>query len=150
MKLVAKGFDELAKRLGQNRVRQPFFRAIRNVVLAIQIAAKHGAPVGATGDLKRSITTQLDQTNLKGVVGFDRPGSQYAKHVEFGAGPHWVPIRALARWASQRGLNPFAVQRSIAQKGTKPHPFFFEAYRRNKSYVSQQFQNALKEAKRAH
>ena len=59
--------------------------------------------------------------------GFDTTGQvgtnlNYAPAVEKGSKRHWPPIGPLKRWAAQRGLNPYAVQRSIAAKGTKAHP----------------------------
>ncbi|NUQ07388.1 MAG: hypothetical protein HUU31_26185, partial [Anaerolineae bacterium] len=47
----------------------------------------------------------------------------YAPGVERGTPPHWVSVRQVTGWAARRGINLYAVQRAIAQRGTRPHPF---------------------------
>lgn len=143
MTIVTKGFTELAKKLEGNGLNQRLFTALRNSATAVLIAAQNNAPVGATSNLKRSLSMKLDQGKLQGTVGFDKPGSDYARFVEFGTSPHWAPIAALMRWATQRGLNPWAVQASIAKKGTKAHPFFLQALSRNADFIKTQFKKAL-------
>ena len=141
----AKGFEKLAKTLKNTQaIRTNTLTAIRNSVNVITQAMKHNVPRGATGDLSKSIASEVDERNLVGRVGLDYPGKNYGKYVEKGTGPHWAPIRALERWAEQRGISPYAIQRSIAQKGTRPHPFFWPAYERNKDFIKKQFSKALK------
>lgn len=145
MKVTLKGFDELAKRLqgGKQTVQRNMGIAIRNSVTIVLAAAQAGAPVGATTGLKNSISSQVDLTNLIGIVGLDYPGSKYGIYVEKGTGPHFVPIAALQRWADQRGISPYAVQKAIARKGTKAQPFMKPAYDRNKTFIQRQFREAL-------
>lgn len=145
MKVTARGFSELSKRLanGKTLVTRNITTALRNSVTIVQLAAQNTVPTGATGGLKRSISTQVDERRLIGVVGLDFPGSVYGVYVEKGSKPHWVPIAALKRWADQRGISPYAVQKSIARKGTKAHPFMRPAYENNRSFIQRQFKNAL-------
>ena len=66
---------------------------------------------------------------LKGFDTWGQVGSDanYAPYVEFGTRPHFPPVAALERWAKQKGLNPWVVAKSIAQKGTEAHPHFWPA-----------------------
>ncbi len=47
--------------------------------------------------------------------------------VHEGTRPHWAPIRALQGWAQRHGINPYALQRAIARRGTRPQPWLEEA-----------------------
>jgi hypothetical protein len=80
------------------------------------------APVGATGDLRRTVRYFFRQADTVAV----EPAAGYAEPVEKGTRPHWTSAKEgtpLWRWARQKGIPVYAVQRSIAMKGTKPHPF---------------------------
>lgn len=88
---------------------------------------KEHAPVGVGGDdgLKGSITYELVPETLSSVV---LPTVAYAAPVEYGSKPHWAPIEPLEAWAALKGMNPYALRWSIAQKGTKPHPYVEPTY----------------------
>ena len=45
------------------------------------------------------------------------------------------PIKAIKPWAESKGLNPWAVQKSIAKKGTKPHPWIYKIDALYKMYL---------------
>jgi len=51
--------------------------------------------------------------------------------------------RDLVSWAQRRGINPWALSRSIAKKGYKPQPFMFESLDRNKEEFLKECQAAL-------
>lgn len=70
------------------------------------------------GRLRQSV--EIKSGDLKVKVA---PTAKYAPYVEGGTGPHWVGIDKIEKWANDHGISPFAVQRSIATKGTKPNPF---------------------------
>ena len=56
---------------------------------------------------------------------------KYAAAVEFGSVPHWAPIAPLKQWAKRKLGDEgaaYAVQKTIAKKGTKPKPFLRPAY----------------------
>jgi hypothetical protein len=86
---------------------------------------KEHASVGVTGDLKESITYDLVPESLSASVG---PTANYAAPVEYGSKPHWAPIEPLKAWAALKGMNPYALRWSIAQKGTLPHPYVEPTY----------------------
>ena len=51
------------------------------------------------------------------------PTATYAPDVQFGTAPHFVSAATIAVWAGRKGLNPYAVAKSIAKKGTRAQPF---------------------------
>jgi HK97 gp10 family phage protein len=56
---------------------------------------------------------------------------KYAAAVEFGSVPHWAPIGPLKQWAKRKLGDEgaaYAVQKTIAKRGTKPQPFLRPAY----------------------
>ncbi|SIS11370.1 HK97 gp10 family phage protein [Williamsia sterculiae] len=100
---------------------------LRNAI-RIQREMRERAGVGVTGDLRRSVTYTIDTHGLSAEI---RPTASYAEAVEWGSPPRHVsaaPGTPLARWADQKGLNPYAVQASIAAKGTVAHPFIRPTY----------------------
>lgn len=83
---------------------------------------KREAPVGVTAHLKQSIGIRLKSGSVIIV-----PKKEYAMAVHQGTRPHYVSVKdkrsPLHIWAIKKGLNPYAVQKSIMRKGTKPNPF---------------------------
>lgn len=58
---------------------------------------------------------------------------QYLEYVDKGTPPHHPPVRNNHRfqtWAEQNGIDPHALARSIARKGTQAHPFMDRAVQR--------------------
>lgn len=101
-------------------------RAIRTSALAIEGLAKKELGRGKggwdTGRLASSIMSRYGPLHAE--VG---PSANYAIYLHQGTRPHWVPISKIGPWAKRHGLNPYAVQRSIAKKGTKANPFMDRA-----------------------
>lgn len=84
-------------------------------------AREKEAPVFDAG-LKRNIHVRIFKDHAE--VSSD---AKYSEPVEKGrqAGKY-VPIKegvGLHKWATSKGLNPYAVSKSIFKKGTKPNPF---------------------------
>lgn len=97
-------------------------RAIK-VALEVTLGATRAkAPQGATRELVTAWS--LDMHRFRGILKSNTP---YAMAVHEGTPPHYVSPRALMPWAEKKGLNPFAVAKSIAKKGTKANPFFKNA-----------------------
>ena len=141
MPVEQRGFESFAKVLKKSPtlVRREVGKALKNAVTVVGLAAKTNIPTGATGALKRSVVSHVDEQDMIGIVGLDAPGRQYGIFVEKGTKPHWVPKAALERWAAQRNIPVYAVQRAIARKGTKPQPFMRPAFENNKSFINRQF-----------
>lgn len=83
--------------------------------------------------------------------------ANYAEYLEAGTKPHKVSGKWFNVWASKKfGLHPadgraavsagWAVAKSIAKKGTKAHPYFAPAVKKNEKKVIECLQNALNKA----
>ena len=90
-----------------------------------------------TGALKISIENSVSQgsTDITASVG---PTQPYGKDIEFGRPPgtHVSPA-ALMGWAKRKGLNPYAVAKSIERKGSPAQPFLFPAFEKNERGITQ-------------
>lgn len=78
-----------------------------------------------SGDLKGGITYMLNVSGNNYELVFSVL-SDYAGAVEEGSEPHFTVSPRVAEWAVAHGIPPMALRRSIAKKGTKPHPFFWQ------------------------
>lgn len=83
---------------------------------------KKETPVGVTAHLRQSIGIRLRAGSVVII-----PTKEYAVNVHEGTKPHYVSVKdkraPLRIWAIKKGLNPYAVQKSIMRKGTKANPF---------------------------
>lgn len=120
-------------------------------IAAIQVkqSARDLVPVD-TGDLRKSISSNLSAIT-GGIRATIQPTEPYAGAVEFGqpAGTYVSPQQLMV-WARNRGLNPYAVSKSILNKGTQAQPYLFPAFDQNVDsivlIISQSLDNALKQA----
>jgi hypothetical protein len=93
-----------------------------------------------TGRNAGSITHAISGggANLQSKIG---PSTDYGYYAEKGRGPGKAPpIGAIAGWAARKGINPYVLARSIARKGTKPHPYMLPAYQGNVGKVTSLFE----------
>ncbi|WP_151531510.1 HK97 gp10 family phage protein [Rhodococcus erythropolis] len=107
--------------IAPERVRTRLKRVLNVVAVETQREMRIKAQVGVSGDLRQSIKQEV--TGTTAIVG---PTAKYAEAVENGSRPHWTSVKpdtSLYKWAKAKGISPYAVQRSIAYKGTKAHPF---------------------------
>lgn len=69
-------------------------------------------------------------------------GKNYGIFVEKGTRPHWPPPEPIERWAAiklgQPGIG-FLIQRKIARKGTKAHPYFLPSVEKSIPRVGEIF-----------
>ena len=83
---------------------------------------KRQVPIGVTNHLRQSIGMRLTANSVMIV-----PKKKYAISVHEGTRPHYVsvsnPRSPLRLWAIKKGINPYALQKSIMRKGTKANPF---------------------------
>lgn len=109
------------------------FRLINSIISDLNASRKN-----ATGDLAKSL-----QSVPQG-LGFDLLGNDYWKFVDQGVQGHgrldgyssqnstsdfrfkkdFISISAIKEWAMSKGINPFALSRTIASKGIKASDIF--------------------------
>lgn len=115
-------------------------KGIAKATLLFEGASAKEAPAD-TGRLRGGITSTLTPT-----VGTIFTSSKYAKYVHDGTKPHKVSGRRLEGWARKKGLNPYAVAKSISRKGTKANPFFTRALKKNKIKAISVFEREIDRA----
>lgn len=94
----------------------------------------------STGNLQRSVHMEYEPIQVT-----ISPTANYAAAVEFGTRPHGVDPRVLESWAAKKGLNPYAVAKSIAMRGTKANPFMQRTAEKTQSKIQNLFDKALNE-----
>lgn len=112
--------------------------AIKRSLVRIFGEEKKEAPVGVSAQLRdrwELVTARFAGSLTSGV--------NYAKGVHDGRGPHYVSPAALAPWAAKKGLNPYAVSKSIERKGTKANPFLQRAVDNTAKAVENEFAVAI-------
>lgn len=113
-------------------------KAISRTLVRILGAEKVEAPFGTTGNLRDN--WQIDTGRFTGRL-FSR--APYALFVHEGTRPHFPPVGELTPWAQKRGINPWALARSIASRGTKANPFLQRAVDSTKPSIEGEFKDAL-------
>lgn len=146
---VLKALGEVEERLVRKAAREGLIKAGRDIVKDAQYNLRDER-INTTGRLSRSgkVEEQRDGTIHAGFMSGEQ---NYAGAVEYGrrAGK-MPPIWALQEWAykklrlSREEANKagYGLARNIGKRGTKPHPFFAPAVKKNQAQVVK----ALKEA----
>lgn len=105
--------------------------AMQRAVLVVEGEAKREAPV-RTGNLRRTITSRVEQGGDRGVVGTNAP---YARPVHEGSRPHLIrPVRAKALMWPGAG-HPVRV---VKHPGNKANRFFVRAAERSRGRVERE------------
>lgn len=112
-------------------------RTIQRSFVRILGQVKRRAPVH-TGNLRDrwEIRSQFFRGEMESRV-------KYAASVEFGSKPHTPPLAALETWAKKHGVNPYALQKAIAKRGTKAQPFFGESVDKSEPGINKEFAELL-------
>lgn len=112
--------------------------ALRRGAVIIQRGERIEAPRD-TSNLANRIDI-IESGPLEMTIG---PRAKYSIEVHEGRRPGSAPpASALESWARRKGLNPYAVAKSIQRKGTKPNPFVARAVDEVKGQVNQEFDAA--------
>ncbi|WP_148667404.1 hypothetical protein [Arthrobacter sp. Hiyo1] len=107
------------------------------------------APEGVGGvngqGLKHNIGIDIDPALRTAMI---KPNNSiaYADAVETGSRPHRPPAgpdSSLAQWCEMKGLNVWAVAKSIELRGTKPHPYIEPTYQATKGPVAVMFSEGI-------
>lgn len=148
----SQGFYQLAidfKGLSTSGLDKNIQQGLTIAGIQIQQAARQLVPID-TGDLRKSISSKVSSIT-GGIRATIQPTEPYAGGVELGqpAGTYVSPVQLMA-WARRKGLNPYAISRSILNKGTQAQPYLFPAFDQNVDSViliiGQALQNALNQA----
>lgn len=110
---------------------------LRRAGQEVQAKSRREAPVD-TSRLKSSIGWVVKKTSVR--IG---PSAKYGLFVEEGTKPHFPPPVALKSWARKRGLNEYAVAKSIAKKGTKAQPFMGPGLKKSEKKIQKIFTEGL-------
>jgi hypothetical protein len=115
-------------------------KMIRNVLTRIFSGQKENAPVGVTKGLRDrwSIDVQRFAGSLKSLV-------EYGGSIEKGTQPHGVSPAVLRDWARKKGLNEYAVAKSIAKKGTRANPFMKKTIESNQSAMNEEVKKTIED-----
>ena len=159
-----KGVDKLKTRLDlANMSAKPIRNLMRTQGQIIRKQAQKETPK-FSGSLSRSIHVQRIQTRGRLPQSVKIYSSRsYAKYVHGDekisgklkltkpytrSKPHYPPIKKLKPWAEAKGLNAYAVQRSIGKKGTPLVPFFLIAEKKTRVKRASATRVAVKEIER--
>ncbi len=123
LRIDAKELDELYKRFANadeiwRKAVEPNLRQLGHAIGTYM--RRELAPVKYTGALERSISADIDVQSKRFEMEVG-PTASHAAYIRWGTRPHWAPIAPLKRWAAWKlgdANAAYAVQRSIAQKGT--------------------------------
>ncbi len=115
-------------------------KGIRFATHLFERGAAREAPVDS-GVLRGEIESTFTST-----MGKVFTSTEYAKFVHEGTRPHKVSGKHLEGWARKKGLNPYAVAKSISKKGTKANPFFTRAIKKNKNKAMKLFEKEIDKA----
>jgi len=145
IKVEIKGIKEFKAALKKSPriAKEEIGNAVQKATLEIRGQVKREAPVD-DGKLRQNIYS--DVKGLRGTILPIRASQKYAICVHEGTKPHHPPVKegkGIHKWATKKGLNPYAVAKSIAKKGTKANPFMDRAVNKTKSKVNQFFEKAL-------
>jgi len=143
MRIATIGFNALHKRLTLHSLG---FNALRDYMndygeLIVEEAKKHvpedtgrlknslrHKTVGALGAIPLGVDVYSTESYAPYVHGYPHEHQRLSEPWSRST-PHFPPVQAITPWATKRGLNPYAVAKGIAKKGTPLVPFFKIAVR---------------------
>lgn len=154
MTVQIKGLEEAVKTF-QNAdkiIQREFTRAMDASTKALEGNARKLAPVGVSGEMRASITSEvrpIGTAHVEGRVGSPLP---YALYVEEGTKPHYPPLAPLMLWVQRKFgvsderqifITARAIQRKIGTVGTPARKFFEAAFETTEPRINAYFDIAL-------
>lgn len=124
--------EEMTRAMQESGMLLTTMTAARTPVNYGLLRAAIGWPQGfelQPGGLIDGLRGIIGASNVRGVEG--QAASTYVEYVENGTRPHWAPIQPLKLWALRKFGDEtvaYAVQRKIAQRGTKGAHMFRRAW----------------------
>lgn len=122
-----------------DRTQREINLALKNAANLVQRQEAKEMPRGATG--KMASTIRQIVTTESATIGPD-PTLDYPLYVHEGTNPHMPPVDAITAWADARGINPWALAKSIAKKGTVPNRFVPRTFDDTSDAIEQEFVTA--------
>lgn len=129
------GMDEILERLKKISSPEGIYQALGQACAIVERSAKQKAPKG-NGELRRSISSEVDKDKLQGIV---FTPLEYAPYVEYGTG----------LFAEEGGRTdvPWHYQDEKGEwhstSGMKPHPFMRPALEENREAVKQKIKEGI-------
>ena len=128
--VTVEGLDKVQRNLRPEQLGPPMRTYLRRVNAAgMRQVSKRLTKHKFSGALAGSMTRKTDQRPIPrwtDIIIGEKTG--HAKQLEYGTKPHFPRVDGdLERWARSKGLDPWAVARSIARKGTKKTGVFRKA-----------------------
>jgi len=82
-------------------------------------------PLSSNSDLVKSVAFKVSQN---GSIEFEF--NEYGENVDRGRrrGAKPPPVKAIKKWAESKGLNPYAVSKSISKKGIRPYRWIYTSF----------------------
>lgn len=143
------GFEQFARNLevfADTEIDENVQQATYIAGVEVQKVARRLSAID-TGALRRSIGVSQVSIGTSALKTIIAPTEKYAPSIEFGRPPGtYVSPKALAVWASRKGLNPYAVSKSIYKKGSPAQPFLFPAFEEKKSDILKIVQKGIDNA----
>lgn len=115
----------------RNVVKTTKRQAMSRAVLTVEAAAKREAPV-RTGNLRRTITSRVEQGGNRGVVGTN---AVYARPVHEGSRPHTIRATRAKALFWKGASHPVRV---VKHPGNKPNRFMVRAAESSRSSVERE------------
>ena len=107
-----------------------------------QVGENVALPIREHTDLSPEIIDiQVDRQTLRG---FLRSTAAHSRWVNFGTKPHHPPVAALVPYARLRGIDPWALAKTIAKRGTKAQPFFDRGSEETQAKLREELPSALR------
>lgn len=155
--IAVRGLDEQVKKLGAfNQVAAKHMRkAMSQSVITVEGRAKVHAPVGVSGRLRNSMSSEVRGTGIDvvGWIGSTLKAEVYPSVMEYGRAPgRMPPPEALQRWvhlklrvseADALGV-AFVIARKIAARGIAGRHFLRRGYEESRSKIEAFFDQALR------
>ena len=112
--------------------------AISRSLVRVLGEEKVQAPFGVSGLLRDNwqVATGRFQGSLTSMT-------PYAIFVHEGTAPHMPPVDAITPWANKKGINPWALAKSIAKNGTKANPFLQRSVDNTEAAINTEFETAM-------
>ena len=121
VKIDDRAFQTALKR-APDTIKQGTHSMLERAGIQTQGIMRRKVNTGVSGELKKSIRYSFENFLTISVY----PAAKHAAPHEYGTKPHWVSVKRgtpLYQWSRMKGINPYAMQRAIAKKGTRPHPY---------------------------